>query len=219
MEKPKLILVGGILGAMTLGTLAHAQTSARTPRPGEPASDVMSVAGCSRPEEAKEAKVVELDTGKSLAKLAVNLGSGRFKLVRVTIWDRPEDPRPLIPVIEAARITQGLVQFYTPNLNTDPESAHDSFLLIADMGGGVVCWATPASLIKDAGQPVTEGKSPGVRGAADPMPRSALEAKPEGASTLAAPAAKSQTEVKPESTPAAEGPRRSRTRSQTSPDR
>jgi len=104
---------------------------------------------------------VELDTGKSLAKLAVNLGSGRFKLVRITVWDRPEEARPLIPVIEAARITQGIVQFYTPTLNDDPESAHDSFLIMAAMGGGTICWATPASLTTNAVQPASQGKASG----------------------------------------------------------
>jgi hypothetical protein len=212
MQQSKLIMLGGIIGAVALGTLAYAQTPARTEREkgGETASDVISVAGCSRPEEAKEAKVVDLDTGKSLAKLAVNLGSGRFKLVRITIWDRPDDPRPLIPVIEAARITQGLVQFYTPNLNTDPESTHDAFLLMADMGGGVVCWATPASLIKDAGQAASASPSP--RSAADPVSRPLPE------STSVAPSAtRPQTDVKPESPPAADVARRSRTRERTSP--
>ena len=63
----------------------------------------------------------------------MNLGAGRFKLVRIAILERPEEPRPLVPVIEAAQIMRGAVQFYTPSLNTLP---HDTFLLIADMGGG-----------------------------------------------------------------------------------
>ena len=160
MPRSNLIILGVVAGAVAaLSTTAHSQTAPGLPRYDQ-AADVTAVAGCSRPDDAKEAKVVELDTGKSLAKLAVNLGSGRFKLVRITVWDRPEDPRPLIPVIEAARITQGLVQFYTPTLNNDPESAHESFLLMVDMGGGNICWATPASLIKDVGPPVTEGKLP-----------------------------------------------------------
>jgi hypothetical protein len=148
MHKSNLITLCSVAGALAaLSTSSHSQTAPGVPRDDK--ADVTAVAGCSRPDDAKEAKVVELDTGKSLAKLAVNLGSGRFKLVRITVWDRPEDPRPLIPVIEAARITQGLVQFYTPTLNNDPESAHESFLLMADMGGGDVCWATPPSLIQD----------------------------------------------------------------------
>lgn len=211
MARFMLVMIGGLVGAMTLGPLANAQAPDRTRRDKAGAADVMSVAGCARPEEAKEAKVVALDTGKSLAKLAVHLGSGRFKLVQITIWDRSDDPRPLVPVIEAARITQGPVQFYTPNLNNDPESAHDSFLLMADMGGGVVCWATPASLIKDAGLPVTEGKQPDTRSGADSVSRSLPEAGGESTSP-ARPTPRLQTDLKPEGTPAAEAPRRSRTR-------
>ncbi len=184
MHNSKLILLGGIVGAMMeLSTVAQAQTA-----PGAEAggltgkgTDVTAVAGCSRPDDAKEAKVVELDTGKSLAKLAVNLGSGRFKLVRITVWDRAEDARPLIPVIEAARITQGLVQFYTPTLNEDPESPHDSFLIKADMGGGSICWATPASLITSAAQPASQGKLPGARSAADPTSNPDATAEKQGA--------------------------------------
>jgi hypothetical protein len=118
----------------------------------------------------------------------------------------------LIPVIEAARITQGLVQFYTPNLNTDPESTHDAFLLMADMGGGVVCWATPASLIKDAGQPVTDGRASGPRSAVDAVSRPLSES-----TSLAPSATKPQTDVKPESPPAPDVARRSRTRERSSP--
>jgi len=208
MQNSKFVMLGGIVGVMTLCTLAHAQAPARTSRAGDTGSDIVSAAGCSRPEEAREAKIVEFDTGKSLAKLAVNLGSSRFKLVRITIWDRPEDPRPLVPVIEAARITQGLVQFYTPDLTPDPESTHDKFLLMVDMGGGVVCWATPASLIKDAGQSAAEAKPPSGRGA-DSVARSAPETRPESP----APAARSQTD----GVPAAEAVRRSRTRPQITP--
>jgi hypothetical protein len=160
MDTSKLIMLGGIVGAVAALSAAEAQTAPAAAGGGK-AADVTAVANCSRPDDAKEAKVVELDTGKSLAKLAVNLGSGRFKLVRITVWDRPDDARPLIPVIEAARITQGLVQFHTPTLNDDPESAYDSFLLMAEMGGGTVCWATPASLIRDAKQPASQAKLPG----------------------------------------------------------
>jgi hypothetical protein len=208
LHSSKLIMLG-IAGAIAaLSTVAKAQTTPGTAGvgPGKTA-DVTAVAGCSRPDDAKEAKVVELDTGKSLAKLAVNLGSGRFKLVRITVWDRPEDPRPLIPVIEAARITQGLVQFHTPTLNDDPESAHDSFLLMADMGGGTVCWATPASLVTTKSQ----GQLSGARSAAEPPPSSEATAEKTGARATAA----SQT---PESPPAPElGRSRSRTIRQTNP--
>jgi hypothetical protein len=200
MHKSKLIIVIGVLGAMTaLSTVAQSQSAAGT-RPSDRSSDTTAAPGCSRPEDTKDAKVVELDTEKSLAKLAVNLGSNRFKLVRITVWDRPEDPRPLIPVIQAARITQGLVQFYSPTLNNDPESAHDAFLLMVDMGGGTVCWATPASLIVDPGQPSTEGKLSPVRSTADPTARSTPE-----------PNAPEPNRVQaPEITPAL-APRRSRT--------
>jgi hypothetical protein len=215
MHRFKLIILGSVAGGMAaLNTGAHSQTVPGTSRDtlGNTAADVTAVAGCSRPDDAKEAKVVELDTGKSLAKLAVNLGSGRFKLVRITVWDRPEDPRPLIPVIEAARITQGLVQFYTPTLNNDPESAHDSFLLMADMGGGNVCWATPASLIVDAGQPVTEGKLPIT---ADPTSRALPQPRTENTPSGASPT--SSRSLTPDGTPAPELARpRSRTRGPTS---
>src|SRR5918993_836931 len=134
MRRMRLMALGSVIGAVpVLGTPAVSQTSGvidDKPRPG--ISDVASVAGCPRPAEAKEVKVVDFDAGKSVAKLAVNLGSGRFKLVRITVWDRPEDPRPLIPVIEAARITQGNLQFYAPDLTPDPESTHDKFLLMVD---------------------------------------------------------------------------------------
>src|SRR5215212_10303706 len=159
----KLIILGGVLGAVPLSTGVQAQTiGGLRDRPGESASDGTSVPGCPRPADAKEAKVVDFDRTTSVAKLAVNLGSGRFKLVRITGWDRPEDPRPLNPVIEAARITQGTLQFYTPNLNTDPESAHESFVLMTDMGGGYVCWATPNSLIKEGAYPIAQEAKPAV---------------------------------------------------------
>jgi hypothetical protein len=176
----KLIMLG-IMGAVpVLNTPADSQT-ARIVRdkPGETKSDVTSVLGCPRPADAKEVKVLDYDTARSVARLAVNLGSGRFKLVRITIWDRPEDPRPLIPVIEAARITQGNVQFYTPNLNTDPESAPDSFILMTEMGGGYICWASPSSLINDGAYPVAEEAKPAIpRAEAKPAIIPRAEAKP-----------------------------------------
>lgn len=175
----KPVVLSIVIGASPfLSVLAHAQ-AARTLRdkPSEPASDVTSVPGCPRPADAKEVKVVDFDRGSSVAKLAVSLGSGRFKLVRITAWDRPEDPRPLNPVIEAARITQGNLQFYTPNLNTDPESAHDSFVIMTEMGGGYVCWATPSSLINEGAYAVAQDAKPAP-------PR--VEARPAPAPTPAA---------------------------------
>jgi hypothetical protein len=207
MRPDKLVMLCGLLGAMPfLGAPAVSQTGITREKPREKLSDVTSVAGCPRPADAKEVKVVDFDTGKSVAKLAVNLGSGRFKLARITVWDRPEDPRPLIPVIDAARITQGSLLFYTPNLNTDPESAHDSFILITDMGGGDVCWATPSSLINEGAYPVvSDGKPAATPVAAEAASRPRADAKPE-----IAPA--------PAPTPANPPPAtRSRTRSQASP--
>jgi hypothetical protein len=218
MYRSKQVILGGAFSTMAaLSTAAYAQTPAGPARDriGDKAPDMTAVADCSRPDDAKEAKVVELDTGKSFAKLAVNLGSGRFKLVRITVWDRPEDPRPLIPVIEAARITQGLVQFYTPTLNNDPESAHESFLLMADMGGGNICWATPASLIKDVGQTVTEGKPPTARSTPDPTSPAVPEPRTESTTPPVSATTRPQTL---ESTPAPEVARsRSRVRVPTSP--
>jgi hypothetical protein len=120
--------------------------------------DPVAVLGCSRPAEAKEAKVIAFD-GNSVAKLAVSLGSGRFKLVTIKTWERPEDARPLNPVVEAARVTQDKVHFSSPHLNADPETAHDTYLLMVEMGGDHVCWATSKSLINDASrQPSAEIK-------------------------------------------------------------
>ncbi len=192
----KLIILGGILGAVLLSSApAQAQTiKAARERSGESASDVTSVPGCPRPADAKEVKVVDFDPGRSVAKLAVNLGSGRFKLVRVTVWDRPEDPRPLIPVIEAARITQGNLQFYAPDLNSDPESAHESFIVMTEMGGGYVCWATPSSLMNEGSYPVAEGKP------------AAAEGKPVSAPAAPNEAPRIQPKAKPASAPAAPNP-------------
>src|SRR5687768_13162031 len=101
----KMIMVSGVLGVMPLlSNPAHAQAARNAPHTrGAAASDAISVVGCSRPSEAKEVKVIDFDAGSSTAKLAVHLGSNRFKLVKIKVWDRPGDPRPLVPVIEAAR--------------------------------------------------------------------------------------------------------------------
>jgi len=151
--------IGCALTAPLLGSLAQAQPAAnlsRTFGPGAP--DPIAVPGCARPADAKEAKVIDFDAGSSVARLAVNLGPGRFKLVTVKVWDRPNDPRPLKPVIEAARITQGKLQFYTPDLNADPASAPETFLVMTDMGGGYVCWATPSQLINENSYKVADGE-------------------------------------------------------------
>jgi hypothetical protein len=121
------------------------------------APDAVSVRDCRRPAEAKEAQVVAFDKTSLEAKLAVTLGEGQFKVVTIRLWNRTDDPRPLIPVIDAARITQGKLQFYTPNIDADPEPVHDKqFLLIATLGGAQVCWATESSLLKEA----ANGRSP-----------------------------------------------------------
>jgi hypothetical protein len=69
----------------------------------------------SPPDEAKEAKVIDIDASGSQVRLAVKLAPGRFKVASITVWDRTEDPRPLIPVIDAARIMQGVVHCPDPN--------------------------------------------------------------------------------------------------------
>ena len=68
-------------------------------------------------------------------------------------------------LIEAARITQGKLQFYTPNLDADPEPVHDQFLIIAGLGGAQICWATEGSLLNEAtsrgkAAPAPEAPSP-----------------------------------------------------------
>ncbi len=145
------IMLGGVLTAALLDAPARAQTPADARQePGQAAADVASVRDCRPPADAKEAQVLTFDENNLEAKLAVNLGKGEFKVVTLRLWDRPEDPRPVVPVIEAARIMQGKVQFYTPDLNTDPQSVHDKqFLLMTEMGGGYICWATPSSLVSE----------------------------------------------------------------------
>ena len=140
---------------------AHAQTNIRLPESSWAAPDVLSARDCRRPAEAKDAQVLAFDKTSLEAKLAVSIGSGEFKVVTVKLWDRTEDPRPVIPVIEAARITQGKLQFYTPNLNADPEPVHDKkFLLVATLGGAKICWATDASLLKDGANGAKSASAP-----------------------------------------------------------
>jgi hypothetical protein len=111
--------------------------------------EIASLRDCRPPADAKEAQVLAFDKGSLEAKLAVTLDKGEFKVVTVKIWDRPQDPRPLIPIIEAARITQGRLHIYTPNLNADPDPVHDKqVLLAASLGGAHVCWATEGALLK-----------------------------------------------------------------------
>jgi hypothetical protein len=135
---------------MLLTLPAHAQTGGTWISTATPV-DAVSVRDCRRPAEAKEAQVIALDKTSLEAKLAVSIGEGRFKVVTIKLWDRHDDPRPVTPVIEAARITQGKLHFYTPNLDADPDPVHDKqYLIVATLGGAQVCWATEGSLLKEA---------------------------------------------------------------------
>ena len=145
---------------------AHAQTIPSWTSPNWAPSDAVSVRNCRRPAEAKEAQVLAFDKTSLEAKLAVSVGEGQFKVVTVRLWESHDDPRPVVPVVEAARITQGKVQFYTPNLDADPEPVHDKqFLLIAGLGGAQICWATESSLLNEPASrakvaPAPEAASP-----------------------------------------------------------
>jgi hypothetical protein len=140
-----------LMPIVLLSLPAQAQTAARWTESTWTAPDAVSVRDCRRPAEAKEAQVVAFDKTSLEAKLAVTVGEGQFKVVTIRVWSRTDDPRPLVPVIDAARITQGKLQFYTPNMDADPEPVHDKqFLLIAALGGAQVCWATEGSLLKEA---------------------------------------------------------------------
>ena len=162
MRHAFMTLGGAILVAL-LSVPTQAQT-ARTVRrqPVPTVSDAASARGCPRPADAKDAQVLAFDKGSLEAKLAVSMGKGEFKVVTIRVWDRPDDPRPVIPVVEAARITQGKLQFYTPELNADPESVSEKFVLITEMGGLQVCWATPKSLMDEGGYPTTSETKPDI---------------------------------------------------------
>jgi hypothetical protein len=144
----KLFVVAASFATLSATLPLQAQTSPSSRRSTLQTSatdlDPVAVLSCSRPAEAKEAKVIAFD-GSSVAKLAVSLGAGRFKLVTVKTWDRPEDVRPLNPVVEAARVTQGKIHFYSPDQNADPETSHDTYLLMVEMGGST-CAGLPLSL-------------------------------------------------------------------------
>jgi hypothetical protein len=150
-----------------LAVPAHAQTIPSWATSISTPPDAVSVRDCRRPAEAKEAQVLAFDKTTLEAKLAVSVGDNQFKVVTIRLWDRHDDPRPVAPVVEAARITQGKLQFYTPNLDADPEPVHDKqFLLIAGLGGAQICWATESSLLKEATS----------RGKASPAPEVAAPA-------------------------------------------
>lgn len=164
-----------VLSLLGTGLAVPTPVEAQAGRPVDTtALEVVSVRDCRAPGGTREAQVLAFDKSSLEAKLAVTLdGKGEFKVVSVKIWDRPQDPRPLVPVIEAARITQGKLQFYTPNLNADPEPLHDKqFLLAASLGGAQVCWATEGALLKDAAAPKPAAVSePDVRPQADSRQR------------------------------------------------
>ena len=152
--------LGGTILAALLSSPTQAQTATEARKePGPAASDIVSMQGCRLPADTKEAQVLTFEPSSLQAKLAVSLGKDEFKVVTVKLWDRPDDPRPVIPVVEAARITQGKLQFYTPHLNADPQPVHErDFVVVAALGGTQVCWATSGSLIKEGGQTGGRGR-------------------------------------------------------------
>ena len=95
-----------VSAAALLSVPVQAQTMSSWERSSS-SSEVVSVRECHPPADAKEAQVLAFDRTSLEAKLAVNMGKGEFKVVTIKLWDRSEDTRPIIPVIEAARITQG----------------------------------------------------------------------------------------------------------------
>jgi hypothetical protein len=153
---------------LLLSVPAYAQGDTRWTDTSWAPPDLVSVRNCRRPAGAKEAQVVAFDNTTLQAKLAVTVGEGHFKVVTIRLWNRSEDPRPVVPIVEAARITQGKLQFYTPNLDADPDPVHDKqFVLMASLGGAQVCWATESALLKEGtnGRAVaTEPPSAGTAG-------------------------------------------------------
>ncbi len=148
---------------MLLSLPAYAQTSSRWTDTSWALPDVVSVRNCPRPADAKEAQVISFDQTSLEAKLTVTVGEDQFKVVTIKLWNRPEDPRPVVPIVEAARITQGRLHFYTPNLNADPDPIHDKqFVLVASLGGAQVCWATESSLLKDGANSRATAAAPSV---------------------------------------------------------
>ncbi len=151
MRAAFFLLFGSAALVSSFAISANAQA---TNKPDLVEAEGASVRDCRPPADAKEAQVLAFDSTKLEAKLAVRLDKGEFKVVTVRVWDRPQDARPLVPVIEAARITQGKLQFYTPNLSADPEPVHDKqFLLAAVLGGAQVCWASETALFKPGPAP------------------------------------------------------------------
>jgi hypothetical protein len=161
MQHTRVFLSGTVTAVLLIGSPASAQAPTSVDSKTSLFSttgldDAGSALDCPRPEGAKEAKVIDFDAGSSTARLAVNVGSGRFTLVTIKTWDRAGDPRPLTPIIEAAKIMQGKLQFFSPKMTTDPASAPDEYLIMTEMGGGYVCWANPASIMQPSNAPVAE---------------------------------------------------------------
>jgi hypothetical protein len=162
MRNTSKVLLGS---ALTAVLLFHLPAAAQAPAGADKAANVFtSVTGdqpgsalnCERPEGTREAKVIDFDPSSSTARLAVNLDGGRFTLATIKTWDRPNEPRPLNPIIEAAKIMQGKLQFFSRQLTTDPASAPDEYLIVTEMGGGYVCWAKPSWMLQPATAPVAE---------------------------------------------------------------
>ena len=158
----KVNMLGSALAAALLISPAQAQTARTVPKqPSRPVVDVTSMRGCPRPTDVKDAQVLTFDEGSLETKLVVNLGKGEFKVVSIKLWrDSLGDTRPLFPVMKAAQVMQGRLKFYSSKLNTDPESALDEFVLIADMGGPQICWAHPGSLLNEGGYPTLSATKP-----------------------------------------------------------
>ena len=168
MTAVQYAIAAGILAGM-LPTAAHSQRLQATPSSDGASDALRSALGCPRPADTRDAKVVDFDTTTGVARLAVRLGNDRFKLVTINPGESASDPRPLAPVLEAARILQGTVQFFAPDQSSDPESKHEKFVMLVEMGSGTVCWAKPGSLLDDGAYPVAgvQGAASGPRGEAD----------------------------------------------------
>ena len=162
MACARVAALSTVAAGLMLALPAAGQTVARGP-------DAIATVGCPRPKDNKEAKVLDFDPRTAVARLAVHLGGGRFTVAAIKIWERPGDPRPLVPVIQAARIMGGTLDFFSPDLTPNPESAPQRFLIRAEMRGDYVCWATPTSLIDENSYELARGERWAAPPAAEPM--------------------------------------------------
>ena len=183
-------MLGGALAAALLSAPTQAQTAAEARgEPSQAAADVISIRGCRPPADAKEAQVLTFEPWSLQARLAVSLGKDAFKVVTVKLWDRPDDPRPVIPVIEAARITEGQLQFYTPDLHADPQPLHDrNYVIVAALGGAQICWANPGSLVKEGARAAGRDVKPEAAQAKEAGRAAGRAARPKAVQAQAAPA-------------------------------